>query len=320
MTQVTGEQSQAELRRESGIEELLDEIAASDAGPDVAAFFDYDGTLIAGYSANAFWNERLRRWDMSVPEMVRASLAGLEMRARGGDVGRLMEIAADAWGGRREQELLRLGERVYRRELRALVYPEARELVDAHLARGHTVAIATSAFRYQVQAAADDFGIEHVLCTRTGVAGGVLTGTIDGDILWGPGKERAVQAFAATRGLDLDRAFGYANGAEDVPFLSTLGRPRAVNPHRDLQIAAARLTWPAVTFPHCGQLGWVPVPVIEPLVRTGIALTGTSAVMLGTGALMAGAGVTRSLLRAAARLALAVPEPHARISDVGPAS
>jgi len=33
---------------------LLAEIAAGPEGPEIGAFFDFDGTLIAGYSAEAF--------------------------------------------------------------------------------------------------------------------------------------------------------------------------------------------------------------------------------------------------------------------------
>jgi putative phosphoserine phosphatase/1-acylglycerol-3-phosphate O-acyltransferase len=36
------------------VTELLDEVGRAPKGPEVGAFFDFDGTLIAGYSASAF--------------------------------------------------------------------------------------------------------------------------------------------------------------------------------------------------------------------------------------------------------------------------
>ena len=74
--------------------------------------------------------------------------------------------------GTPEQELVETGERLFDSELAALVYPESRALVTAHLRRGHTVAIVSAATRYQVEPLARDLGIEHVLCTRLEVEDG----------------------------------------------------------------------------------------------------------------------------------------------------
>jgi len=42
------------------IDELLAEIEGGPQGPAIGAFFDFDGTLIAGYSAGAFYQDRAR--------------------------------------------------------------------------------------------------------------------------------------------------------------------------------------------------------------------------------------------------------------------
>jgi putative phosphoserine phosphatase/1-acylglycerol-3-phosphate O-acyltransferase len=41
------------------IEWLVEQIDNAPEGPHVGAFFDFDGTLIAGYSAAAFFTYRL---------------------------------------------------------------------------------------------------------------------------------------------------------------------------------------------------------------------------------------------------------------------
>ena len=46
------------------------EIAASPEGPTVAACFDLDGTLIAGYSVKFLGQERMRQRDLSVFELI----------------------------------------------------------------------------------------------------------------------------------------------------------------------------------------------------------------------------------------------------------
>jgi putative phosphoserine phosphatase/1-acylglycerol-3-phosphate O-acyltransferase len=113
---------------------------------------------------------------------------------------------------------------------------------------GHTVAIASSATRYQVAPIAEELGIEHVLCTRVMVRDGKLTGAVDGMTLWGAGKAQAVLDFAQRHELALAQSFGYANGNEDIAFLKTVGHATAVNPKPALIAAAQREGWNVLRF------------------------------------------------------------------------
>ncbi|HEV7687186.1 MAG TPA: HAD-IB family hydrolase [Acidimicrobiia bacterium] len=255
---------------------LLAEIEAGPEGPEIGVFFDFDGTLIAGYSAEAFVLDAIRRRKVDPQTMVRSLLAGLDMHLRGSDVTALMEIAAEAGKGRREEALIELGQRLFRERLAGTVYPEARALVKAHQRKGHTVALASSATRFQAAPLASDLGIEHVLCTKIEVVDGRLTGRVDGPVLWGRNKADAVAAFAAEAGLKLADSYGYANGDEDVEFLETVGRARPLNPGSGLARVAAERGWPIHRFEPRGRPGIVPV------VRTAAALGGI-ATSLGVG-------------------------------------
>src|SRR6202048_5609377 len=53
------------------------QILASPPGPKVGAFFDLDGTLVAGFTAVILTQERLRRRDMGVGELLSMVQAGL---------------------------------------------------------------------------------------------------------------------------------------------------------------------------------------------------------------------------------------------------
>src|SRR6201995_6096689 len=55
----------------------LPEIMASPPGPKVGAFFDLDGTLVAGFTAVILTQERLRRRDIGVGELLSMVTAGL---------------------------------------------------------------------------------------------------------------------------------------------------------------------------------------------------------------------------------------------------
>jgi len=46
------------------LDTLLEEIRTGPSGPQIAAFFDFDGTLIDGYSAAALYSHRLRNFEI----------------------------------------------------------------------------------------------------------------------------------------------------------------------------------------------------------------------------------------------------------------
>ena len=264
------------------IDELIAEIEAGPKGPKVGAFFDFDGTLISGYSAGAFYQDRVWRREFSAGELARTLLAGAEMAARGADVSKLMGVAIGSWAGRSEDEVVELFGRLFRERIAGMVYPEARRLVAAHNRAGHTVALATSATRYQAAPLAADLGVEHVLCSEVELVDGNFSGLFAGDVLWGEAKARAVRRLASRKRISLKRSYGYANGDEDVPFLEVVGNPRAINPASRLERTARERSWPVSRFSSRDR------PGVRSVVRTGAALAGLGAaggVGLAVGAL-----------------------------------
>jgi putative phosphoserine phosphatase/1-acylglycerol-3-phosphate O-acyltransferase len=251
--------------------ELISEVERAPPGPGVGAFFDFDGTLIAGYSAAAFYQDRIRRREFSADELLKSLLAWLEMAVRGADVSKLMEVAVEGWAGHREQEVRELFDRLFRQRIAGMLYPEAREIVKAHRQAGHTVVLASSATRYQLAALAEDLQISDVLCSEVEIVKGHFSGYLDGPVLWGPAKAEAVTDFASAHEIDLKRSFAYANGDEDVPFLELVGNPRALNPASHLKRVAAQRNWPSVSLQGRGR------PGVTDVVRTGAALAGLGA-------------------------------------------
>lgn len=226
------------------IDGLVADIDASPEGAHVAAFFDFDGTLIDGYSAVAYFRDRLLARDVGTSELLRSITESFNVEMRGRDVHRLVEIGVGSLAGRSLEDVERMGERLFKKNIAQMIYPEARILVEAHKRRGHTVVIASSALTFQVEAAAADLGITDILCTRMETRDGVLTGFVDGPILWGEAKAQAVRDFSAERGIDLGESFAYGNGLEDLAYLGTVGNPRPLNPADALADAAAEQGWP----------------------------------------------------------------------------
>ncbi len=249
-------------------ERLLADIADGPSGPSVGAFFDFDGTLIDGYSLGTFARHHLRAGEVTPLDAGRMLLLGLRGVTTEEDFEEFFVLGMRAWAGRSEDELTQLGERLWVQGIASSLYPEAWRLVEAHRRAGHTVVFASSATRFQVEPAARAMGVEHVLVTPVEIENGIATGRPGGPPLWRRGKAEAVLAFAPGHGIDLASSYAYSNGTEDVPFLSTVGRARALNPEPGLAVAAAERGWPIARFRPRGRGG------LREVVRTAAGVAG----------------------------------------------
>lgn len=226
----------------------IEKVRASPAGGHIAAFFDLDGTLLAGYSATALYSHRARNFEIGLVEAIHILRAAAGVAVSEDEFASLVEHGLRHWRGRTEDDMLELGERLFTHQIARNLFPEAWKLIKAHQHRGHRVVIATSATPLQAWPLARELGVSDVLCTQWETEDGVLTGALAGRPLWGPGKAAAVRSFATENGLDLAESYAYANGDEDVALLNAVGHPRAVNPQPRLTEAAAKHSWLVLRF------------------------------------------------------------------------
>jgi putative phosphoserine phosphatase / 1-acylglycerol-3-phosphate O-acyltransferase len=225
------------------------EIMASPPGPKIGAFFDLDGTLVAGFTAVILTQERLRRRDIGVGELVSMVTAGLNHQFGRIEFEELIGKASAALRGRILSDLDEIGERLFIQRIESRIYPEMRELVRAHLTRGHTVVLSSSALTIQVDPVAKFLGIVNTLTNKFETNDdGILTGDVVKPILWGPGKAAAVQKFAGENKIDLKDSYFYADGDEDVALMYLVGNPRPTNPEGKMAAVAKRRGWPILRF------------------------------------------------------------------------
>ncbi|MFN2329761.1 MAG: HAD-IB family hydrolase [Chromatocurvus sp.] len=242
--------------------ELLEQIASAPAGPDICALFDFDGTVIAGYSATVFIREQLRRGDITVRDLVELASAMSQFGMGRLGFSAMMAATTQFMRGIEETAYHELGEKLFQKQISRLIYPESRRLIEAHLAKGHTVAIVSSATPYQVEPAARDLGIAHVMCTHLEVDKGKFTGTVVRPTCFGPGKVNAAEMLAAQVGGDLDNAFFYSDSTDDRLLLERVGKPCALNPSGRLRGLAIANSWPIADFGSRGR------PTVAQFVRS----------------------------------------------------
>lgn len=275
------------------VDDLLDDIRGDEKGPRVAAFFDYDKTLIAGYSVQAFLTEQLKSGKMSPADMRIQAAAAIKYSRKEMGFSDFVAATAKSLRGQAEFVMEEFGERVYKKKVAGAIYPEARALVEAHKAQGHDVVIVSSATRYQIEPAARDLGIEHILCTELEVEDGVFTGEVIRPSCFGQGKRIAAEGFCAGNEAVMSESYFYSDSDDDLPLFEAVGKPCAVNPNDALRSVAHGQYWPICDFANRGR------PTIEQIARTGSVFALLPATLAATAPLWPLSGNKRTALNAA---------------------
>ena len=252
MSDDTNADGATELRLPGSVAEVM----ASPPGPQIGAFFDLDGTLVAGFTGVILTRERFRNHDMGVGELISMVGVGLSHQFGRIEFEALIGKATDVLRGRPLVDLQQIGEKLFLEKIEKRIYPEMRDLVQAHRERGHTVVLSSSALTIQVDPVAQFLGIPNTLSNMFEVDDdGVLTGKVVKPVIWGAGKANAVSKFAGERGIDLADSYFYADGDEDIALMELVGNPRPTNPGDKMAETARKRGWPILEFNSRGRGG-----------------------------------------------------------------
>ncbi len=243
---------------------ITQEIDDSPKGPGTTAFFDLDGTLIFGFSILSIFRERVMSGELAPYDAIQQFFSLLSHGLNGTEYPRILAEAAETLEGVSEQDFVELGESVFDKYIAGSIYPESRALVRAHLKRGHTVVVLSSATMYQVKPVARELAIPHILCNEFGVEDGMFTGEIREPVYYAEGKLDAAKEFCAQHDGTLENSYFYSDGIEDVSLLDAVGFPRPLNPDQTLDVVARRRNWPVRRFSSRG------IPGVREFVRTGL--------------------------------------------------
>jgi HAD superfamily hydrolase (TIGR01490 family) len=236
------------------VEDPIAEIAASEPGPHVGAFFDLDGTLVDGFTAAAHASDRIRRRQAGIGEVLGVFEAAMRYRLRRMRFEHLLTRAAGYLQGNTLAELDEVCERIFVETVATRVFPAMRAIVAAHQERGHTVVLSTSAVTIHANPVARYLEIDHVLCNHFALDNaGRLTGRIAKPVVWGRNKASVVVGFCDANHVDLQRSYFYADGDEDAALMVMVGSPRPVNPRPKLAALAAEHGWPILRVVGTGR-------------------------------------------------------------------
>ena len=212
-----------------------------------AAFFDLDNTVIQGASLFHLAKGFYRRGFFPT----RVILKGIWLQAYFRLVGREnpehIEDARNATLGFIEghtvAEVEEIATEVYEDSIADRIWSGTRAMAQMHLDVGQQVWLVTAAPVEVAGVIAARLGLTGALGTTAEHVEGVYTGRLRGELLHGPAKAEAVRALAHEHGLDLARCFAYSDSFNDLPMLSLVGHPCAINPDPRLLEHAEEQDW-----------------------------------------------------------------------------
>jgi HAD superfamily hydrolase (TIGR01490 family) len=215
--------------------------------PTSAAFFDVDNTVMQGASIFHLARGLYRRKFFTTRDILGAAYKQAYFRLVGvEDPEHVAETRASALAfiaGHTVTELEELGEEIFDEAMAHRIWPGTRALAQMHLDQGQRVWLVTAAPIEIATIIARRLGLTGAMGTVAEHVDGVYTGRLVGEMLHGPAKGEAVKALAAREELDLARCSAYSDSFNDLPLLSLVGDPVAINPDARLRAHAREQGW-----------------------------------------------------------------------------
>jgi HAD superfamily hydrolase (TIGR01490 family) len=242
----------------------LEAALATPPDPAAAGFFDVDNTMMQGASIYYLARGLASRKYFTTGDLLRFGMRQLRFRIlaaeHGGDMSQAKDAALAFVAGRSVDDLRRLSEEIFDELMAERIWSGTHALARLHLDAGQRVWLVTAAPVELGAVIAERLGLTGAIGTVAEISDGVYTGRLVGDLMHGPAKVAAIRDLAEREGLDLSQCAAYSDSVNDLPMLSAVGRPVAVNPDSALRRAARERGWEIRDFRTGRKAAKVAVP------------------------------------------------------------
>jgi HAD superfamily hydrolase (TIGR01490 family) len=214
-----------------------------------ASYFDVDGTLV---TTNLVHPTLFYLQNQPTPLHTAAKLGRALLKAPWMALAELKdrrlfnELLFSSFEGMSEDRLLLLAEETFTKVMKPKLYAGARDLVQTSLDKGHEVILVSGALDFLMVLLKEHLGATGIIANRLEIHDRYATGKLLRPVVAGPEKARLIREHARAGGHDLDECFAYSDSYSDVPMLSVVGHPAAVNPDRKLTQLAEAYHWPII--------------------------------------------------------------------------
>jgi len=232
------------------------DLSSATADPaSVVAVFDLDGTVMSGNVVETYLWAKLPELTTAgkaseIASLVKAlpSYLRAERRDRGTFLRALYRRYEGADMAALEQAV---DERISEHILDRLT-PDAVRRIREHRDQGHTTVLMTGAIRPLTRPLRPLFDV--IVAAELAVdEDGRCSGFLTGPPMVGESRPAWLKHWASLNGIDLAESYAYADSHVDLPMLSVVGHPVAVNPDIGLMRAAQKNSWSVVEWAAMSQ-------------------------------------------------------------------
>ena len=150
--------------------------------------------------------------------------------------------------GESEDRLRFFAEELFEDVLKPAVFPGAFELIEKSKSLGLRQVVVTGALELSVKPLMEHLGIKDYVANKLEFVNGIATGRLLPPVLAAATKASWIRTFAEREGISLSDSYAYSDSMSDLPMLSVVGHPAAVNPDMRLRQTALHHDWPILNL------------------------------------------------------------------------
>ncbi len=223
------------------------------SSPPVIAFFDVDRTLMDGYSGYYTTLHLIKKRIMKKRRLFQALFYKTMSHVRKVDLKKIYEIACMDLAGMRLDEVLKIGEESFLKDIKRRLFKEAISKVKEHKAKGDFTYLVTSAPYMTIEHLSRFLGVDGHFSAGPVIdyqkdPRGVLRKDVRTPIYYREGKIAAAEEAAAKHGIPLKDCYYYADSIDDLFLFEKIGHPFLVNPDASLLRIGREKGWPILNF------------------------------------------------------------------------
>lgn len=214
--------------------------------------FDLDNTLLSGDS-DFEWSQFLVEQGILARDLFEAkNLAFYEQYKAGTlNIVEFLEFQLKPLAQNSRQVLDVWHAEFMRIKVRPMMGAQAKALVAKHRAAGDLCVIVTATNSFVTAPIAREFGIEHLIATNPEVVAGEFTGRVAGVPSFREGKVVRLENWLAQHNwswASFERTWFYSDSMNDLPLMSKVSDPIAVDPDATLRAHALQAAWPVISL------------------------------------------------------------------------
>lgn len=213
------------------------------------AIFDLDNTLIDGDSDHA-WNEFLIENNLVDADHYRTANDQFYEDYKQGklDIHKYLAFALEPLTRIEPEELQRLHQQFMAEKIEPMILPKAEALIDQHRQQGDKLLIITATNLFVTGPIAERLGVHDILASEPEQVDGRYTGGVSGTPCYQEGKVIRLEDWLSKEEESLENSYFYSDSHNDIPLLSKVTYPFAVDADDYLLSMARRNSWPCISL------------------------------------------------------------------------